>query len=107
MADWSGCGIWMAALYVVSRGAASHKTIHNLVNLLITLFARNSTDCGIVRPICFAVFEIDHKVDGIDSLHRQVLGFTSQNALNILRGQSTNFVEVHAIAGKASFCDGT
>ena len=29
-----------------------------LLSHLITLSARKSTDCGIVRPICFAVFKL-------------------------------------------------
>src|SRR4029453_12867852 len=38
---------------VLSQAEASE-----IPNYLMTLSARNSTDCGIVRPICLAVFRL-------------------------------------------------
>src|SRR5690349_4434372 len=34
------------------------KSLYDVSNYLITLSARYSTDCGIVRPICWAVFKL-------------------------------------------------
>jgi len=42
---------------------------------LITLSARNSTDCGIVRPICFGCREIRHVTEAGRLFVREIYGF--------------------------------
>jgi hypothetical protein len=42
---------------------------------LITLSARNSTDCGIVRPICFGCRKIHHETEAGRLFVREIRGF--------------------------------
>src|SRR5262245_21172649 len=49
---------------------------------LITLSARNSTDCGIVTPICFAVFRL----------------MTSSNFVGCSTGRSAGFVPLRILS---------
>ena len=65
-------------------------TRHSIPSHLITLSARHSTDCGIVRPICFRRLEIDHQLEFRRLLHGKVGGL----------GAFQNLIDVHGGAAK-------
>ena len=74
----SDCGFWERETktyfdFFLSQFRNPKFQIRNCFHR-ITLSARNSTDCGIVRLSAFAVFEIDNQIEFSRLFHGQIRG---------------------------------